>query len=132
MKFKNKKDEKLLLYIHPIIIAIAMDAYFYMKTKYNVELVVTQTSTTLAQDQALNRKSPAHREGRALDWSVRNLSLEQTEDLIRYINTKPEWDKYKYESYSGIRRLAYFHVGNAPHIHLALHSRYKWTNTEKK
>jgi len=126
MKFKVEKEKLLFLHIHPMIIAIAMDSYFYMKTKYDVELVVTQTRTTIEQDKALGRVSSSHRDGRALDWSVRNLTTEQIDDLVTYINEKPEWDKYKYLSYSGERRLAYLHVGNALHIHLALHSKFKW------
>ena len=46
-------------------------------------------------------------------------------DLVDYINSKKEYRKYRYQSFSGESRLAYVHgKGSNEHIHLAIHSKY--------
>ncbi len=129
MEFKNEKDRMLFTSLHPILIMIYADLYMYAREKHRINLVVTQTITTLKEDNDLNRKSPAHREGRAIDIRTRGIDTAIIKDLCSYINTHFKYKKYMYLTRSGAKRLAYFHNnGNGDHVHLAIHSRYKIDN----
>lgn len=123
--FKNKEDMKLFSMLHPALIMIFTDMYNYAYEKHRVRLVVTQTITTKKQDDKLGRVSASHREHRAIDIRTRDIDVYLLHDIIDYINQKPEYEKYKYVSRSGHKRLAYYHIGTAEHIHLAIHSKFK-------
>jgi len=125
IKFKHKEDEMLFAKLHPILIMIFADMYNYAYEKHNILLTVTQTISTKEQDLKLGRKSSSHREKRAIDIRTRDLDGKIIDDLISYVNNKWAYKNYHYSSTSGQKRLAYWHVGTAGHIHLAIHSRYK-------
>lgn len=128
IKFKHDKDKTLFCTLHPILIMIFADAYVYMQEKYQINLVITQTVTTKEIDKKLNRKSPAHREGRAIDVRSKNLTKAQIDDLIEYLNNSWKYKKYRYMSKSGVKRLAYHHNnGNGEHIHISIHSKFALT-----
>jgi hypothetical protein len=120
IEFKNEKDKMLFSLLHPAIIMIYSDLYLYAKEKHNVNLVVTQTISDKEQDQALNRVSDSHRTGRAIDIRTKDLDITIINDLVEYINTRWVYKKYHYTARSGVKRLAYYHVGSAEHIHLAI------------
>lgn len=124
IKFKNHRDSELFASLHPLVIMIFADAFWFAKTKLGKELYITQTKTTIAEDYRLGRVSNSHRTGRAIDIGVRNLTKEEIDQLTSYVNKKKEYRKYKYQARSGAQRLAYYHHGTAPHIHLAIHARY--------
>ncbi len=128
MRFKNKKDTELFSSLHPILIMIYADLNWYAKEKHGVSLVVTQTVSTLKEDMKYKRKSSSHRENRALDIRTLGLDVFVLKDIINYINEKEEYKKFHYLRRSGSRILAYFHMGTAEHIHLAIHSDYKFNN----
>ena len=126
MNFKHEKDEKLFLSLSPILIMIYADLYYYARSRHNVELVVTSTISTLEEDKKLGRTSSSHRQGRSLDVRTRDIDIWIIQDIMRYINEKKAYVKYKYMSNSGSRRLAYLHDnGNGMHMHLAIHSQFK-------
>lgn len=128
IKFKNEKDKTLFCALHPVLIMIFADAYVYMKEKYQVDLIITQTISTIEEDKRLSRKSPSHREGRAIDIRTKNLTIEQIKDLVDYINNNWRYKKYRYMSKSGVERLAYYHdSGHGSHLHLAIHSKFAQT-----
>jgi hypothetical protein len=120
--FKHEKDKDLFLGLHPILLMIFFDLRWYAKSHHGIDLIITATSSTKEEDEALGRTSLAHREKIALDIRSKNINTFITNDLINYINDKEEYEEYRYMSFSGISRLAYLHVGSAEHIHLALHS----------
>lgn len=122
--FKYEKDKDLFFKLHPLVIMIAMDAIHYAKEVFKLDLVITQTVSTEEIDQELGRVSNSHRTLRAIDFRTSNLTDMQVKELINYINNKPEYLKFHYVSNSGERRLMYYHTHTAPHIHLAIHSRY--------
>jgi len=125
IKFKESKDVALFTYLHPALIMIFADLYNYTYETHGVKLIVTQTVSTLREDRLLHRKSSAHLEKRAIDIRTRGLEKEVIKDIVSYVNNKKSYSKYRYLSQSGKSRLAYWHVGSAEHIHLAIHSKYK-------
>jgi len=125
MKFKNEKDKELFLCLHPVLIMIYADLFHYAKFRHNIELVVTSTVSTLAEDASLGRISPAHREHRALDIRTKDIDIFVVQELLSYINDKKEYSRYHYLSRNGERRLAYYHTHRGEHIHLAIHSQFK-------
>ena len=122
--FKNEEDKELIWQVHPILLSIFLDLANYAMVKHGIELTVTATVSTPEKDAILGRKSKAHQRKIAIDIRTKNLPHAVKHDLAKYVNNKKEYEKYRYESFSGIKRLAYIHVGSAEHLHLALHSRY--------
>ena len=122
INFKHDKDKELFFTLHPLLLLIYMDMAWYAKSIHGIDLTITATASTEAEDKALGRTSTAHRKKIALDIRSKNINAFITNDLITYINSKEAYKSYRYESYSGIKRLAYLHVGSAEHIHVALHS----------
>lgn len=120
MKFKKEKDKMLFTLLHPALIMIYADLCWYAKERHNIDLVVTSTVSTPAEDMELQRTSTAHQSRIALDIRTKNIDSFVTSDLIHYINSKDAYAKFRYLSYSGERRLAYWHLGSEEHIHLAL------------
>jgi len=124
IKFKHDTDIKLFHCLHPALIMIFADLANYAQKQHNIDLVVTETVSTPEQDFLLGRTSKAHQECRAIDIRSKDIDIFIVEDILNYINSKKEYFHYHYESYSGTKRLAYYHVGTAAHIHLAIHSQY--------
>jgi len=126
MNFKHEKDMLLFTSLHPILIMIYADLNWYARSRHFVELTITDTISTLAEDKKLNRTSSSHREARAIDIRTEQDDLNPfiISDLIEYINKKPAYKRFHYLSNGGQKRLAYFHIGNAPHIHLAINAVY--------
>lgn len=125
IEFKYKRDQKLLATVHPILLMIFADMWTYAYETHKVRLVVTQTVTTESEDKVMGRTSPAHREKRAIDIRTRDIDSKIVEDIINYINNKWSYKQYHYSSKSGVKRLAYWHIGTAEHLHLAINARYK-------
>lgn len=124
--FKHSKDIKMFASLHPALIMIFADMYTYALEKHGIKLTVTQTVSNSFIDKQLKRKSPAHSEKRAIDIRSRGVDSFILADILDFVNNKIDYQKYKYVSLSGERRLAYWHNnGNGEHIHLAIHSRYK-------
>ena len=124
IKFKHEEDKEMFTLLHPLLVMIFADMAYYAQSRHNIDLVVTDTISTLEEDKALNRVSSSHRRKIALDIRTANIDAFIVSDIIEYINKKSEYNKYKYVSLSGVRRLAYYHVGSAEHIHLAIHSQF--------
>ena len=120
IKFKHDEDKQMFSMLHPALIMIFADMAYYAQMHHNIDLVVTETITTPEIDKQMQRVSNAHAQGRALDIRTKNIDAFIVQDIIKYINSKKEYERFKYLSNSGIKRLAYFHIGNAEHIHLAI------------
>jgi len=128
MKFKHEKDKMLFTTLVSPLIMIYADLHWYAKFRHNVDLVVTSTVSTKEEDKLLNRVSSSHSEDerRALDIRTKDLDPFVISDIIQYINNKEDYKKYRYLSNGGQYRLAYFHVGTAPHIHLSVHKNFSY------
>ena len=125
LNFKNEKDRMLFTLLNPILIMIYADLHTYAKENYNIDLVITDTVSTLGEDMKLGRVSPAHREHRAIDIRTKDLDAFVVQDLVKYINNKKDYHRFHYVSRSGLKRLAYYHTHRGEHIHLAIHSQFK-------
>ena len=55
MNFKHEKDMLLFTSLHPILIMIYADLNWYVKSRHFVDLTITETISTLAEDKKLNR-----------------------------------------------------------------------------
>jgi len=124
MKFKRRKDMSLFFALHPALIMIYADLYWYSKNKHDVELVITSTVSNPIKDKLLGRVSNSHSQHRALDIRTKDLDAFVVQDICDYINYKDEYEEFRYLSSSGVYRLAFLHTTNAPHIHLSIHSKY--------
>ena len=111
--------------LHPLLRMIFADMEHYAISRYGIDLTVTSTVSTLEEDVALGRISPAHREHRALDIRTKDIDAFIVQDLVNYINNKKEYSEYQYVSRNGVKRLAYYHTHRGEHIHLAIHSKFK-------
>jgi len=110
MKFKSEQDKMLFTALHPILIMIYGDLAWYAKSMHGVDLMITQTISTPEQDAKLGRVSKAHQRGLAIDIRTKDLDAFVIDDLQNYLNTKFEYEQYKYLSLSGVYRLAYYHI----------------------
>ena len=124
MKFKHDKDMTLFTSLHPALILVVADLVWYAQSMHYVQLTITQTISTVEEDRKLGRVSSAHRSGIACDIRTKDLDPFIVQDLIQYINTKEEYKHLHYLSNKGVKRLAYYHIGSAEHLHIALHKRY--------
>lgn len=124
MKFKHEKDMLLFTSLHPALLLIISDLNWYAMSRHFVELTITQTISTIDEDRRLGRVSSAHRSGIACDIRTKDLDPFVVQDLIQYINTKEDYKHLHYLSNKGVKRLAYYHIGTAEHLHVALHKKY--------
>jgi len=125
IEFKNKEDRMFFTLLHPALIMIYSDLYLYAKEKHKVHLVITDTISTPERDASLGRVSTSHQKGLAIDIRTKDIDAFVVSDIVSYINSRWIYKNYHYLSKSGIKRLAYYHVGNEEHIHLAIHKKYQ-------
>lgn len=111
--------------LNPVLIGIYIDLFLYIKNKYNVELVITDTVSTPMRDKLIGRKSKQHQRGLAIDVRTRDLDAFIIDDMLKYLNYSNKFKEYKYVSRSGKKRLGYYHVGTAEHLHIAIHSKFQ-------
>jgi hypothetical protein len=125
IEFKNKKDKELFFHLHPALLFIFMDMNWYSVTNFGESLVITDTISTPKEDKKLGRVSDSHQKAICIDIGVRNLNIFQVQELVKYINNKKEYENLKYLSYTGKKRIAYFHNnGNGDHIHTQINKKY--------
>lgn len=89
-----------------------------------IKPLITETVTTIDEDQLVNREHDQHRrrvafDGRVLDWSG-----EQIDAMTKHLNEK--FVDLAYVTKSGVKQVAFCHDnGNGIHFHCAVHSKYK-------
>lgn len=69
--FKNEFVKIRAQYLHPQLVTIAEDMISWLATK-NIAPVITDTVSTLLEDNKLKRQSSTHREGRAIDLRTKD------------------------------------------------------------
>ena len=67
MKFKHKEDMTLFFSLHTALQLIICDLNNYAREKHGITLTITDTVSTLYEDEMLGRKSNSHRTKRAAD-----------------------------------------------------------------
>jgi hypothetical protein len=73
MKFKNKKAEDRFIQMTVTAQNLAKEMCEWAWTAYQIELIITETWTTGAEDIKLSRESDTHRTGRAFDIRTKGL-----------------------------------------------------------
>lgn len=117
--FKTKEVEDGFNSLHPILVDIIKAIGQWSMAYDKRPITLTETLSTPERDKALNRVSPAHSQGRAVDIRTTDMTRPK---LVMLMQTFTE--KYKHLGYltqKGERRLMYYHnSGSGPHIHLAI------------
>jgi hypothetical protein len=116
--FKNEKDKRNITLIFQPLQAIAIEMDSWLRSNYKIDLCITATLSTLAEDQALNRVSSSHREGRAFDVAIRTWSPTVLRSFIEFFNAKYS-DLGAVSKTDGIRRfIVHKNHGTGPHLHV--------------
>jgi hypothetical protein len=124
LNFKDGRPLERLLLLHPVALIVLFDMFYYCKI-HNMPFCVSDTATTLEEDQAIERKEKTHREFRSFDLSVKGWSRGNISTFVGHFNQK-------YEHLAAISSktkkplLADCHGGTALHIHVQIHSRYNF------
>lgn len=121
VKFKFKKDFNRFLSLNPVALVVLFDMNFFCKLN-NMPFKITSTVSTLSEDEALERVSTTHLEGRAFDISVHGWTEKQIENFKYHFERK--FAMYSAKNKDGEDRLIVRHVGTADHLHVQIHPRY--------
>jgi len=118
--FKEEKERVEFFQLHPRLQLIAMEMSLWCYER-NLDFVITETFTSIHDDNNLERKSSAHREGRAFDFSDRGWSSLNIQHFITYFNNKFR-DIAAVSASSGVRTLVVHHKvpNNVLHFHVQL------------
>lgn len=116
--FKSSKAFNRCLYLHPITLLILWDMWFYC-FKNNLKFCITETATTLEEDNEVNRISSTHRTGRAFDLRNSSWDLSEIKSFENFFN-----EKYRHFGAidpHGIRHLIVSKLhGTGPHFHVQI------------
>lgn len=122
IRFKNAKDVSRVNQLKEPAKIVLLSLYDYCLDK-NIPLTVTETVTTLAEDEALKRVSNTHRTGRAFDISVIGWTESEILACCAYFNAR-------YASLAatvnGAPVLAVYekNAAGGRHIHFQINARY--------
>jgi len=122
--FKTQLAYDRQAYWCPEIALVAAESIEYAKTIGVDCPIITESVTTLAEDQALKRVSSTHREGRAFDLRTIDWSGEQIDAMVSHLTaTFPELGALSPE---GIRTIALYHdSGYGPHFHVQVDRKFQ-------
>lgn len=118
--FKTEKAKEQWPFVNINVKNAVYDMSEFMFKKYGINIVVTETKTTLKEDEALNRVSSSHREGRAIDIRTKDWPTGAVSEL------KKEFEYLDEEigAISSKDRKRRFIVdmphGSGPHLHLQI------------
>jgi hypothetical protein len=123
IEFKEKKNEKLFYFLHPVLIGAIADMALWIN-RNSLSCIITDTISTHIEDVKLKRVSASHRQRRALDMSSKNWPDKLIKDFEATFNEK-------YKSIGSIsqkdlkpRMVLYHNNGNGAHFHIALNATY--------
>lgn len=116
--FKTEQIRKRCQYLHPQVHQIMLEMIAYCVSELKIHPIVTETYTTLDEDQAVKRVSITHREGRAFDIRTRGWNDQQINKFRDYFN-----DKYLSLGAIGISTgkpilIVHHDTGSGPHFHI--------------
>lgn len=119
----GKEDVKdRIMFLSPAIMLILSDLILYCEQN-QLPCVISDAVTDLSEDQALNRVSSTHREGRAFDVSLHGWTRDQWNDCRRIFSAK-----YRHLAAldtSGEPNLIVVHdAGTGNHMHFQVHKKY--------
>lgn len=107
--------------MHPIALLVMADMALFCVNN-NLDFIVTDSVSTLKEDQDLKRKSSTHRTGRAFDLSIKSWFASDIEFFKNHFNKK--FESYAAITNEGNPELVIYHVGTAPHLHVQINAQY--------
>jgi hypothetical protein len=122
MKFKTPEVEERFKDLHPMAQKIATEMDEWSVKNFNVELTLTTTCSTKAEDKLLNRVSDTHRTRRAWDIRTKDLSEDHISQLCAYF--RKLYNKYGAVANGQRQLIVYRPHGSGPHLHCQLDRTY--------
>lgn len=122
MKFKTKEVEERFKDMADLAQRIANEMDLWSQEKYKIELTITATTSTTAEDKELERVSDTHRTRRAFDVRVGDLPDELIAELCSVF-------RKKYGRFGAITTaipslIVFKPHGTAAHLHVQLSRKY--------
>jgi hypothetical protein len=119
IQFKDDAAKEGFSKLHPIVIDIVNQIGLWSNNYDKKPITITESLSTPERDKKLNRVSPAHSQGRAVD--IRTSDMPKQKLILLMQTFTDRYRKLGYLTQRGDRRLMYYHdSGNGPHIHLAI------------
>lgn len=123
ISFKNKKSKQRYFSLLPLTQLIITDVSWWANQR-GLDVVITETVTTLEEDKELQRVSNSHLQGRAVDFSLIGWSEKDIKDCEKHFN-----EKYKEVSAYSLRTkkpvlIVPHDSGHGRHIHLQINRRF--------
>lgn len=128
--FKNNKDFRHLLYVHPLLVMVMFDMHNWCNER-GLPVNWTSLIRTPERNKQVGSKSQTHPDGRAADLSVKKWEAWDIGDFVAHFNRKYK-DIAAISSSTMKPTLVVYHVGTAPHLHIQLKPKYKVENAYTK
>lgn len=122
MKFKTPEVEKRFSDMHPFAQTIAKEMDEWAQKKYNVELTLTETTTTIEEDKKLERQSDTHRSRRG--WDIRTIGLPDALIAELCAVFRKKYGRYGAMVGGAPSLIVYRPHGSGPHLHCQLNRKY--------
>lgn len=122
INFKFEKDDKPMFFeLHFLLAMVLIDMAAWCE-KREIPFVITDTVSTLEEDELLGRVSASHREYRAIDLRSWTFTDYQRRAFIKHFNNKYK-DIASISSRDLKPRLVVWH-GDPKHFHIAINAKY--------
>lgn len=117
--YKNAFETNWLAELHPTTVKLICEFIEYCEEK-SLPCSITDTISTLEEDQRLKRVSDTHRTARAFDASIHGWNDTQIQECVAHFNNKyPELGALSQDGKQ--RRLVYVHdAGTGMHFHFQI------------
>ena len=124
-EYGKPEVQERIMFLSPAIMLILADLILYCEQN-QLPCVISDAVTDLTEDQALNRVSSTHREGRAFDLSLKGWTRDQWNDCRRIMASK--YRHLAAVDAQGEPNLIVVHdAGTGNHMHFQVHKRYAMT-----
>lgn len=118
MKFKDVVAEERFDFMCDRAKELAFEMDEWSQTNYKIELTLTATLSTAAEDKALGRVSDTHRTGRAFDIRTRDLPESFIAEFCTHFRKK--YNKLGASFQQRPSLIVYKPHGSGPHLHVQL------------
>jgi hypothetical protein len=122
MKFKDELVQSRYKLMHKTAQDIAEFMDNYSQSKYKIEITLTSTVSTLAEDKELKRVSDTHRTGRAFDVRVTDLPESLIAELCSV--TRRKFKNVAARSKTNDELIVYKPHGTGPHLHVQINRKF--------
>lgn len=122
MKFSSEKAAQRFNLMWPRTQELAIEMDAWAQEKYGIELTLTETFTTVAEDRELKRVSSTHRGGRAFDVRVKDLPDSLIAEFCAYFRKK--YPTLGATANGQYQLIVYKPHGTGPHFHVQIRRNY--------